>query len=112
MKTKKELKDQYKQMKTPMGVFQIRNTRNDKVLVDYSTDFKSKWNRHTMQLKFGSHKNKELQKDWNEYGEDNFVFEILSELKRKDEGEVDYNKDLQVLQDMIIEELNNERLYN
>ena len=112
MKTRKELKEQYKQMKTPMGVFQIKNIHNKKVLVDYSTDFNSKWNRHTMQLKFGNHKNKGLQKDWNEHGEDNFVFEVLSELKRKDEENIDYNKELNVLQDMILEELSNELLYN
>lgn len=112
MKTRKELKEQYKQMKTPMSVFQIRNTRNGKVLIDYSTDFKSKWNRHTMQLKFGNHKNKALQKDWNEFGENNFVFEVLSELKRKDEESIDYNKELEILQDLILDELNHEQLYN
>ena len=29
MKTKKELKEEYKQMKIPMGVFQIKNIRNE-----------------------------------------------------------------------------------
>ncbi len=43
MKTKKELKEEYKQMKIPMGVFQIKNISNNKVLIDNSIDMESKW---------------------------------------------------------------------
>jgi hypothetical protein len=32
-KKKKELKKEYQQNHTPMGVYQIRNTANDKVLI-------------------------------------------------------------------------------
>ena len=96
MKTKKELKEEYKQLKIPMGVFQIKNVRNNKVLIDYSIDMKSKWNRHKMELKFGNHRNKNFQKDWNEYGEDNFVFDVLSELKKSEEENTNYNKELNI----------------
>jgi hypothetical protein len=37
----------------------------------------SKWNRYKMELKFGNHRNQIFQKDWNEYGEENFVFSVL-----------------------------------
>lgn len=104
MKTKKELKDEYKQMKFPMGVFQIRNLTNNKVLIDNSSDMLSKWNRHQMELKFGSHKNQFLQKDWNESGADNFVFEVLSELK-PDDKITNYPKELQSLQEMVLDEM-------
>lgn len=105
MKTRKELKDAYKQMKTPMGVFQIRNIATNKILVDHSTDMASKWNRHKTELKFGSHRNKALQKDWNDLGEAQFVFEVLSELKMPDAENVNYRKELQTLQLMVLEEL-------
>jgi len=98
MKTKKELKEAYKQTKSPMGVFQIKNIVNNMVLIDSSTDMKSKWNRHKMELKFGSHKNRALQSDWNKNGEDNFVFEILAELKRDDTKSVNDQKELKVLE--------------
>lgn len=113
MLTKKELKEKYKQMKNPMGVFQIRNVVNNKVMIDNSIDMMSKWNRHKMELMFGNHRNTGLQKDWNENGEDKFIFEILSELKEKDEENIDYKKELQVLQEMIVEELNikEDRIY-
>ena len=111
MKTKKELKEEYKQLKIPMGVFQIKNIKNNKVLIDYSIDMESKWNRHKMELKFGNHRNRNFQKDWNEYGEENFVFDVLSELIKSGEENINYNKELKTLQDMVIEELNVENIY-
>jgi ribosomal protein S18 len=111
MKTKKELKEEYKQMKTPMGVFQIKNIANNKVLIDNSIDMVSKWNRHKMELKFGNHRNRTFQKDWNDYGENNFVFEVLSELKKNDEEDINYNKVLETLKTMVTEELNIESRY-
>ncbi|MBB3186334.1 GIY-YIG nuclease family protein [Microbacter margulisiae] len=106
MKTRKDIKEEYKQMKFQMGVFQIKNKSNNKVFVDHSVDMASTWNRHKFELKFGTHVNRELQKDWNEKGEDNFDFGILSELKQDDDRKVDYAKELRLLQQMIIEEMN------
>lgn len=111
MKSKKELKEEYKQMKFPMGVFQIRNIRNHMILIDHSADMESKWNRHKMELKFGNHRNKGLQKDWNAYGEENFVFEVLSELKPSENENINYKKELKALQDIVIEEQNIENSY-
>lgn len=111
MKTKKELKETYKQLKIPMGVFQIENIRNQKVLIDHSVDMASKWNRHKMELKFGNHRNREFQKDWNEYGEESFVFNVLSELKKNEDEPANYTKELKTLQEMVIEELQIENRY-
>ena len=106
MKTKKELKDEYKHMKFPMGVFQIKNSINNKRLLDNSIDMMSKWKRHKMELIFGSHRNKVLQKDWNDKGEDNFVFEVLSELKSNNKENINSKKKFQSLQNIVIEKLN------
>ena len=105
MKTRKELKDEYLQTKPTMGVFQIKNLTNGKILIDNSTNVDSRWNRYKAELKFGSCQNKELQKDWKEFGEENFEFTLLSEIKQKDNDNLDYNKELKLLQDMLIEEL-------
>ncbi len=98
MKTRKDIKEEYKQIKFQMGVFQIRNISNNKIYIDNSIDILSTWNRHKFELKLGNHKNQELQNDWNEKGEDNFVFEILMELKLDDKKEVNYAKELKLLQ--------------
>ncbi len=105
MKSKKELKNEYKLMKFPTGVYQITNTVNNKILIGCSTDLNAIWNRIRTQLKFGSFMIDEMQKDWNTYGEDKFRYEILSELKQDDPEKTDYSKDLKVLEEMYLEEL-------
>lgn len=103
--TKKELKDQYKQMKFKMGVFQIRNTVNGKIYVEGSINLDSIWNRHKVQLNFGGHPNLELQKDWNAAGEGCFVFEILAEIEEEEGKNIDYKKEVKALEALYIDDL-------
>ena len=98
MKTHKELKEEYKLYKSPKGVYQIRNKKNRKILIGSSTDLKAIWNRQRAQLNFGSHPNKELQKEWNENGEDSFEYEILAEINEKDDEKKDYKKEVRELE--------------
>lgn len=104
MATKKELIKEYKQMKFPIGIFQIRNLANGKVYVDKATNLNAIWNRHKLELSFGSHRNKDLLQDWKTFGEENFVYEILSELKQ-DEETTDYSRELAQLEEMYLDEL-------
>ena len=78
---------------------------SNKVLLDQSLDIPAKWNRIKMELKFGSHRNKVLQQDWNSQGEDEFEFSVVSELKVKEDHDVNLNQELQVLYDMVIDDL-------
>ena len=104
MKSKKALKASYKEMKFPMGVFQIINKTNGKVLVDSSLNMPAKWNRHLTTLKFGSHRNKALQQDWNQLGAESFEYGILSEIAYED-ATVDYGKEVEILEELFLEEL-------
>lgn len=103
--TRKELINEYKNMKFRMGVFQIRNTANNKIYVESSPNLDKIWNRHRLELQFGGHRNAELQKEWKEFGEDNFVFEILAEIEQKEDSTLDINKELKLLEQMYVEEL-------
>lgn len=103
--TQKELKEQYKQMKFKMGVFQIRNIANDKIYVDCSTNLDAIRNRNWTELNFGGHRSPELQKDWNDAGEGNFVFEILAEIEPEDGKNTDYKKEINALLELYLEEL-------
>ncbi|RAP27857.1 hypothetical protein C2W64_00676 [Brevibacillus laterosporus] len=85
---KAELKRQYKETKRVGGVYQIKNIRNQKVFVGSTLNLKM-MNGRLFQLKTGSHQNKQLQQEWNEYGEEAFIFEVLEELKEKTEGYFD-----------------------
>lgn len=114
MKTKKELKNEYKQKKFQIGIFQIRNTINNKIFVESSTDLIAIWNRQKFQLNMGSHHNSELQKDWIKFGGDKFNYEILEEIEQKENNSTNYSKEVKELEKMYIEELNpfDEKGYN
>lgn len=114
MKTKKELKEEYKQMKFRMGVFQIRNTVNNKIFIESSADLVAIWNRQRVQLNFGNHHNTALQADWKELGEEKFVYEILGEIEQPETGNTDFRKEIKALEELFIEELQpfDEKGYN
>lgn len=105
MKTRKELKEEYKNRKVPMGVFQIKNNINGKIFVGSSIDLNAIWNRQRQALSMGSHPNDELQKDWKTYGESQFIYEILAEIEQEDNKEIDYKKEVKALEEMYIDEL-------
>jgi hypothetical protein len=96
---------EYKLSHRPMGVFQIRNTTNDKVFVDSSTNVPGKINRHTFALKAGLHASKALQADWFELGETAFEFETLEPVEPRDDQKYNYAADLLTLEDLWLEKL-------
>ena len=111
----KELKQAYRQTPRPAGVMVIRCKANGKVLFFSSLNLHGVLDRHKFQLNLGGHYNKELQKDWNTYGRENFTFEILEQLEAKDDPTYDYSDDLAVLEELWLEELqpyDPERGYN
>lgn len=105
MKSNKELKDHYKEKKFKIGVFQIRNISNNKLYIEGSLDLEAIWNRHKFQLNAGLHQNINLQNEWKFFGQDNFIYEILSELKQDESKIIDYRKEVKELERMFIEEL-------
>jgi hypothetical protein len=105
VKTRKELKEEYKLMKFKMGVFQIKNNRNGKIFIGSSLDLTAIWHAQKLQLDMGMHQNRDLQKDWTEYGQENFNYEILEEIHETEDKPQDYKKEIKALEEMIIEEL-------
>jgi group I intron endonuclease len=108
---RKYQKQQYKQTHTEMGVYQIKNQLNGKIFVGSSMDLTGIWNRHRFELKVKSHKNKDLQNDWNIHGEGNFLFDVLENIKPEEETVTDlsdlkkYQKKLKVLEEKWFESL-------
>lgn len=98
---KKDLIREYKETTQPIGVFQIRNLTNGKVFIGSSTNLNGIFNRHRFALNAGGHQSKELQKDWNESGADNFAFEIVEELNPREN--LDIKRELEFLEDLWLE---------
>lgn len=86
--TQKALKEAYKQIKTYMGVIQIKNNVNGKILIAGFPNLKNKWLTIQSQLAMGMHMNSGLQKDWNELGPKAFTFEILEQKATDDVHDV------------------------
>ena len=114
MKSRQELKREYMQRPKPAGVFQIKNTVNGKVLLGSSPNLEGPLNGHKYILTIGHHDNKELQKDWNEYGPDKFVFEILEVVKVRDDPDFSLDDELTLLELIWLDKLKpfGERGYN
>jgi hypothetical protein len=113
MDRKKEIKRLYKETEPEAGVYQIKNTINQKILIASSLNLKT-INGKEFQLKSGTHKNRELQKEWNEFGKEAFVFEVLEILKPKKDGYFDAKDELEKLEEKWLEKLQpfGERGYN
>jgi hypothetical protein len=111
---KKALTREYKEAGRPMGVYQIRNTVNGRLLVGVSVDLPSMLNRHRAELRMGGHRNRELQKDWAEFGPEAFEFEVLDTLTPPERPGYDPKADLRALEELWLDKLSpfGEKGYN
>ncbi|MGX9291011.1 GIY-YIG nuclease family protein [Bacillus sp. A015] len=58
------------------GIYSITNMCNSKIYIGQSVNVKRRLNDHKYLLKKGKHHNTYLQREFNKFGEDNFVFAI------------------------------------
>lgn len=105
MLDRNEIKKNYKNTPTPMGIYIIKNLKTGKIYIGSSLNIPGKINSNKFQLSSNCHVNSVLQKEYNLYGENNFLIEALDYLKPKDELNYNYNDDLAVLLDLWKEKL-------
>ena len=105
MKSRRDIKREYRERQKPAGVFQIRNTANGKVLLGSSMNLEGPLNGHRFMLIAGRHRNEKLQEDWNALGPDHFVFEILEVVKVKDDPDFSLVDELTLLEQIWVEKL-------
>lgn len=60
-----------------IGIYKITNTKNNKVYIGQSINIAQRWSQHRQHLNHNTHNNDHLQRAWNRYGSDVFVFEVL-----------------------------------
>jgi len=105
MKSKEELKREYKERPKPAGIFRIRNNANGKSLLGSSLNLEGPLNAHKFMLTIGRHQNEVLQNDWNKFGADQFDFEILEAVKVKDDPSFSIEDELTLLEQIWVEKL-------
>jgi hypothetical protein len=64
-----------------MGIYKIVNAINNNIYIGQSIFIKNRWTQHRDSLRSTNHTNKGLQCEWNEFGEDNFIFERVERVK-------------------------------
>lgn len=65
------------------GIYTITNIITGKLYVGLSKNIQHRWAVHVSHLNKNKHSCKYLQKAWNKYGKDNFLFEILEECEEQ-----------------------------
>ncbi|WP_261301030.1 GIY-YIG nuclease family protein [Paenibacillus andongensis] len=100
---RKELQEEYKQIKTYMGAIQITNKVNGKIYVDSYPNLKNKWMTLQMQLDAGRFANAQLQKDWKELGSETFTYEVLEE--KEADGVIDVRWEVKQMEKRWLEKL-------
>lgn len=95
----------YKETVHPMGIYQIKNKINGKVLIGSSANMPAILNRYRAELKMGSCRNGSLQQEWQQFGPDAFEFGQLEILDPLDDPTYNPAEDLRCLEEMWIEKL-------
>jgi group I intron endonuclease len=86
-------------MEAKSGIYSITNTVNGKMYVGQAVNLKSRKAHHFNDLKRNKHRNIHLQRAYNKYGKDNFIFKVILycepfELTRYEQAIVDITSNI------------------
>jgi|6_EtaG_2_1085325.scaffolds.fasta_scaffold147564_2 group I intron endonuclease len=93
----------------PAAVYVIHNTITNRSYIGQSTGYPSRWSRHKTDLRHNRHGNSSLQRDWNDYGEEAFRFEVIREYPHDTECDILLDREQEVIDEYLAE---NKDLYN
>jgi len=63
------------------GIYQIKNTLNNNRYIGSTANIQRRWNAHLNMLRRKHHGNSHLQRAFNKYGEEAFIFEVLEKVE-------------------------------
>lgn len=99
---RKEALQRYKERKMIGGVCCIRNTVTDKRLIFLENDLEAGRNRFEFTSKSGVCASFKMQRDWKTQGAQDFVFEVMEQLEKKEDQTVaEFNEELKMLEEMV-----------
>jgi len=84
VKSREELKREYRATPPPMGVFLVRNRSTGRFLVQATPNLKGRMNRLQFDLERASHPSAAFPADWKASGPEAFEIRVLDVLEPKD----------------------------
>ena len=102
---RKEIIRQYKETPRPAGVFLVRHRPSGRMLLGSSPDAPAMLNRIRAQLRTRVHRNRDLQRDWDQGAPGDFDFEVIDLVDREDRPDLDLAAELVALEAVWREEL-------
>ena len=66
-----------------VGIYRIYCTKTKKSYIGQSIEIEKRWQKHVFNLGMNQHHSPELQADWNKYGIEAFIFEVLYECEEQ-----------------------------
>lgn len=110
--TKKDMINQYKDREITGGIYAIKNTETGKMLIEATTDLRGRQNRFEFSQKTGTCVYVKLRDDWNKQKGEQFILEVLEELKKGESQSMeDFKADIEILLEMWLEKLAGSDLY-
>ena len=79
------------------AVYLIANTTNGKEYIGQSSKYLHRWSQHKSSLRNNRHPHRGLQQDYNEYGKDAFVFEVIEEYPPGTSAELLHEREREIL---------------
>jgi len=108
----KEARREYEKQRLqnlPAATYSITNTINGKIYIGQSTQYPRRWRNHKRNLRKNTHVNRSLQQDYNEYGKDAFVFEVIEEYPPDTSSELLLERERETIMRLIRDD---KELYN
>lgn len=83
-----------KNLKAEPGVYRIEHVASGRLYIGSSHNLRKRWQAHLRCLRAGSHHSQKLQRAWDKYGEEAFVFTVMAtvsilELRAKEQQYLD-----------------------
>ncbi|KAA9007548.1 GIY-YIG nuclease family protein [Paenibacillus spiritus] len=100
---RKHLVDEFKEIKTYMGVICLTNKANGKKFLTGFPNLKNRWHTLQMHLNDGRHPNAGLQADWKLTGAEGFTYEVLEQ--KDTEGVQDIKWEVKQMEKAWLEKL-------
>ena len=109
---KRQVRAAYKERVVAGGVYAITNTVTGKRLVEATQSLAASRNRFEFARTTGLAVALKLQRDWDTYGPEGFVFEVLEELKKGEtQAQQEFANDLKLLKELWLEKEHPAGLY-